>query len=48
MIVQPPNKKNLSANKTGMEDKSKEEDPEKKKEFSEKFSKMKVPAKVEK
>ena len=48
LVVQPPNKKNLSANKTGVEDKSKEEDPEKKKEFSEKFSKTRVHPKVEK
>ena len=40
VIVQPPNKKNLSANKTGIEDKSKEEDSEKKKEYTEKFNKM--------
>ena len=46
-IVVPPNKKNLSANKTGIEDKSKEEDPEKQKEFKEKFSKWKVNVKVE-
>ena len=39
VIVTPPNKKSLSANKTGIEDKSKEEDPVKKKEFQDKFEK---------
>ena len=47
VVVQPPNKKNLSANKTGIEDKSKEEDPEKQKEYTEKYNKLKVNLKVE-
>ena len=47
VIVPPPTKKILSANKTGIEDKSKKENPEKQKEFNEKFDKSKVPMKVE-
>ena len=46
-VVPPPTKKNLSANKAGIEDKSKEEDPEKKKEYNDKFNKYKVVNKVE-
>ena len=46
-VVTPPNKKSLSANKTGVEDKSKEEDPVKKKDFMDKFEKWKVDSKVE-
>ena len=34
VIVPPPTKKSLSANKTDIEDKSKEENPEKQKEFT--------------
>ena len=37
----------MSSNKTGIEDKSKEEDPEKQKEFKDKFNKWKVDPKVE-
>ena len=47
VVVPPPSKKNLSANNTEVEDKSKEENPEKKKEFNEHFDKSKVPANVE-
>ena len=46
-IVPPPTKKNLSANKAGIEDKSKEENPEKQKEFNDNFDKSKVQKKVE-
>ena len=46
-VVPPPSKKNLSANNTEVKDKSKEENPEKKKEFNEHFDKSKVPANVE-
>ena len=46
-VVQPPTKKNISANKAGIEDKSKEEDPEKVKEFKNKFNKSKVTFKIE-
>ena len=46
-IVPPPNKKNLSANKTGIEDKSKEEDKKKQKEFKDNFEKWKVDPKIE-
>ena len=46
-IVPEPAKKNLSANETKVEDKSKAENPEKQKKFSELFSKAKVERSVE-
>ena len=46
-IVPPPNKKNLSANKTGIEDESKKEDPKKQKEYKDNFEKWKVAPKIE-
>ena len=45
--ISPPNKKNLSANKIGIEDKYKEEDPEKMKKYTEKLNKMRESLKVE-
>ena len=47
VVVAPPNKKSLSANNAGVEDKSKGVDPAKKKEFDEKFKKWQVDHKVE-
>ena len=47
ILVVQPSKKNLSTNKAGIEEDSKEEDPEKKKEYLEKFNKNKVVNKVE-
>ena len=46
-IVPPPNKKNLSANNTNIEDGSKKEDPKKLEEFNENFSKLKIDHKKE-
>ena len=46
-IVPEPAKKNLSANETKVEDKSKAENPEKQKKFSELFNKAKVERNVE-
>merc|ERR1712090_27310 len=46
-IVPPPTKKNLSANKTGIEDESKEDNPEKQKEYNDMFEKAKVDRKIE-
>ena len=46
-LVVQPSKKNLSANKAGVEKDSKEEDPEKKKEYLAKFNETKVIHKVE-
>ena len=46
-VVPPPSNKKLSANNAKVEDETKEDSPEKKKEFNDNFEKTKVPANVE-